>query len=274
MSQLTEGLERHALEYLVMPLVTIDEYESKIDDRRVIVTGFYVTDQDPANDLSTFIEKSSIRPLDTDVSPAPTDEGYYLVFVEMTRNEEYPTRIVQLCEQINNLTNNKQWQFHPYGAQEGEFFPLTENEVRKHVNLDPSKVELRDEPEGKGDAPGQVSEPSSAESSAQVPDKMVPATAAESIGAFLANGLMESAEIRGEWLRITNGADRRVYRISAFKSGESPQIPVFGLSIGSPVLRESLALQKMLGSHYVVDCADEHVTISDGDHHLVLAVDA
>jgi len=49
---------------------------------------------------------------------------------------------------------------------------------------------------------------------------------------------------------------------------------VFGLDIGSPVLRESIALQSLLGSEYYVDCADDHVTISDGDNHLILAVDA
>ena len=272
MSKLTEGLTRHALEYLVMPMVTIDEFESKIDDRRVIVTGFYVTDQDPAVDLSIFIEKSSIRPLDTEVSPAPTDDGYYLVFVEMTRNEEFPTRLVQMCDQVSNLTDTKKWQFHPYGAPEGEFYDLTEENIRKHVNLDQSSVEVKDEPESEKPGPqAQVREPAA---KAEGEPATVAEPTAESIGAFFANSLVENVEVRGEWLRITDAGQQRVYKITGYKQGDHAQMPVFGLNIGSPVLRESIALQKMLGTGYWVDCVDDHVTITDGDHHLILAVDA
>ena len=271
---ISEGLERHALQYLVMPLVTIDEYESKIDDRRVIVTGFYVTDKDPATDLSIFIEKSSIRPLDTEVSPAPTDEGYYLVFVEMTRNEEYPTRLVQMCEQINNLTDIKKWQFHPYGAPEDAFYDLTEDAVREHVNLDPSKVEIKDEPiDQKQIAPATVSEPQVSKDKTVKNAEPAKATA-ESVGTFLAKSLVENVEIRGQWLRLTDGAQQRTYRISDFKTGSKMGMPVFGLAIGSNVLRESMALQKLLGPSYVVDCVDDHVAVSDGASHLILSVDA
>jgi hypothetical protein len=274
MSKLTEGLDRHALEHLVMPLVTIDEYESKIDDRRVVVTGFYVTDHDPAIDLSIFIEKSSIRPLDTDVSPAPTDDGYYLVFVEMTRNDEYPTRVVEMCEQVSNLTANKQWQFHAYGMPEGEFEDLSEDHVRARVNLDPSKVEVKDEPvDDKSQAPATVSEPKLGSNSSQPAQVKEPQPTAEQIGDFLANSLIESVEVRGDWLRISDSRHQRVYRIADYKSGAYAAMPVFGFNIGSTVLRESIALQRMLGSQYFVDCADEHVTISDGDNHLILAVD-
>jgi len=273
MSKLSEGLTRHALEHLVMPLVTIDEYESKIDDRRVIVTGFYVVDHDPAIDLSIFIEKSSIRPLDTDVSPAPTDDGYYLVFVEMTRNDEYPNRLVEMCKQVSNLTANKEWQFHAYDMPEGKFETLSEDHVRANVNLDPGKVEVKDEPiDTKAQAPATVSEPKPSQEK-QKPAQVAEPTA-EGIGAFLANSLVEHVEVRGQWLRITNAGQQRVYKITGYKEGAYAAMPVFGLDIGSPVLRESIALQTMLGTHYHVDCADEHVTISDGENHLILAVDA
>ena len=230
MSKLSEGLTRHALEYLVMPMVTIDEFESKIDDRRVVVTGFYVTDQDPAVDLSIFIEKSSIRPLDTEVSPAPTDDGYYLVFVEMTRNEEFPTRVVQMCEQVSNLTNTKKWQFHPYGEPEGEFHDLTEDNIRKYVNLDQSSVEVKDEPDAEKPGPqAQVSEPAP---KAEGEPATVAEPTAESIGKFFADSLVENVEVRGQWLRITNAGQQRVYKITAYNSGETPSMPVFGLNIG------------------------------------------
>ena len=274
MRKLREGLSRNALEYLVMPLVTIDEYESKIDDRRVIVTGFYVTDIDPATDLSVFIEKSSIRPLDTEVSPAPTDDGYYLVFVEMTRNEEYPTRVVEMCQQVSNLTAIKKWQFHPYDAPEDKFYDLTEDLIRKHVNLDPSSIEIVDDPKDEKTAPATVSEPAAPPvDTATAPQTSAKMPTAEHIGQFFNNSLVENVEVRGKWLRLTDRGQQRVYKIAAYKSGATASIPVFGLNIGSQVLRESIALQSMLGSQYYVECADEHVTISDGSNHLILAVD-
>ena len=97
---------------------------------------------------------------------------------------------------------------------------------------------------------------------------------AESIGAFFANSLVENVEVRGKWLRITDRGQQRVYKINDYRRGAYAAMPVFGLDIGNPVLRESIALQRLLGSEYYVDCADDHVTISDGDNHLILAVDA
>jgi hypothetical protein len=88
MSKLIEGMQANDLDFLIMPLISIDEYESKIDDRRAVVIGFYVTDNDPASELSAFIEKGTVPVLDTEVSPAPTEDGYYMVFVEMDRNEK------------------------------------------------------------------------------------------------------------------------------------------------------------------------------------------
>ena len=290
MSKISEGLTRHALDHLVVPMVSIDEYESKIDDRRVIVVGFYVKDQDPARDLSQFIEKSSIRPLDTEVSPAPTDDGYYLVFVEMGRNDEFPKRLVSMTEQLNNLCNTEKWSFKPYGSGEDSVYDLNLDNLKEYVNLDPRKVEIEDEPDSTEVKPAEIQEPApkpaarpspqdqkkSAKTAAQPAAEPAaePAAIAESIGAFFAHSLVENVEVRGKWLRITNAGQQRVYKINDYRAGAYAAMPVFGLDIGSPVLRESIALQNILGTAYYVDCADDHVTISDGDNHLILAVDA
>ena len=74
--KLKEGMRENDLDDLVLPLITIDEYVSKIgDDKEVIVVGFFVEDEDPANDLSRFIDRSVTNILDTDVSPVPNEEG-------------------------------------------------------------------------------------------------------------------------------------------------------------------------------------------------------
>ena len=62
------------LQDLVLPLIDIDTFNSKIDNQRAIVVAFQVTDQDPAQDLMKFIEGSNLALLDTEVSPAPSPE--------------------------------------------------------------------------------------------------------------------------------------------------------------------------------------------------------
>lgn len=249
---LNEGLQRHSLAHLVMPIVSIDEYESKIDDRRVIVTGFYVRDFDPASDLSSFIEKSSIRPLDTEVSPAPTDDGWYVVFVEMGRDDEFPTRLIDMLDQVSNLTETKKWTFKAYGSKDDELHPVTEDAIRQYINLDPDKVEVEVEPDT---------------------DESKEVSVAESIGAFMGRALCESIEIRGDRLRISDASGSRVYRILDFRQG-APKLPVFGLSIGDASLTESMRLQRTLGPAYTVESGDEFVVVDDGEHHAILAVDS
>ena len=88
MNFINEGLMKNDLAKLVLPIMSIDEYDSKIKDDAIVV-AFYVTDKDPASDLNKFIQKSPVMLLDTEVSPAPNQDGFYLVFVEMDRSDMF-----------------------------------------------------------------------------------------------------------------------------------------------------------------------------------------
>lgn len=135
---INEGLTAHALDYLILPLITVDEYESKIDDRRVIVVGFYVTDYDPADDLSTFIDKSNLDILDTEISPAPTSEGHYVVFVEIRRNEEFPSVLLEILNEIKNLCTIDRWEMKcPSSA---EPLPVTKDTLQNNLILDEDEI--------------------------------------------------------------------------------------------------------------------------------------
>ena len=127
--KINEGLQQHDLDFTIMPLVSIDEYESKIDDRKAIVIGFYVTENDPATDLAAFIEKGIIKVLDTDVSPAPTEDGHYLVFVELDRNDKFPENLLKIIEEISNVTNIEEWEFSPLHSKQDENYPLIEGNI-------------------------------------------------------------------------------------------------------------------------------------------------
>lgn len=135
MSNLTEGLKRGDLDGMVLPMLTIDEFSSKIDDKHMIVVGFYCFEEDPAHDLANFIERSPVNVIDTDVSPAPNREGYYLTFVELKRNKLFPEKLIKLLEEIDNLTDVKEWQFTSYQLPKGKIVELSQANLAKYINL-------------------------------------------------------------------------------------------------------------------------------------------
>lgn len=135
--KLTEGLRKGDLNGMVLPLISIDEFSSKIDDRTVIVVAFYSFEEDPAHDLSNFIERSPVNVLDTDVSPAPTREGYYVTFVEIKRNQDFIPKLIKILQEINNLTDVKQWQFTSQKLPKGKVLAVSEEHLKKWVQVKP-----------------------------------------------------------------------------------------------------------------------------------------
>lgn len=107
---INEGLREGDLIGTILPTISIDEYESKLD-KDAIVIGFYAIYQDPAKDLNRFIQKSSIDLLDTDVSPSPTPKGYYMVFIEMEKNKNFIKNFMTIISNLESLTGIKEWKF-------------------------------------------------------------------------------------------------------------------------------------------------------------------
>ena len=133
--KIDESLKRGDLEKLILNTISIDEYNSKIgNDKEVIVVGFFVEDENPAEDLSRFIQRSVEPILDSDVSPAPTETGYFVVFVEFERNKEFPESLLNLCKEIQNLNLEKEWFFKTYKHDEIE--ELNKRNIKNYVNLD------------------------------------------------------------------------------------------------------------------------------------------
>lgn len=97
-SKLTEGMRRGDLADLVLPLISVDEYDSKVDEKEAIVFGFYVHDRGAADDLNRFLQKSAVPLLDTEVSPAPDQHGFYMVFIEFLDNDRLPQNVAT-CSQ-------------------------------------------------------------------------------------------------------------------------------------------------------------------------------
>lgn len=139
-SNISEGLRKHDLDDLILPMISIDEFESKIgDDNEVIVVGFYALNKDPALDLSRFIDRSVEDILDTDISTAPTDAGYFMIFVEIMRDEKFAQTIINIVEEMHTLVNNDDWKFKV--VHNDEFFELTADNLKAQVRMDDSQLE-------------------------------------------------------------------------------------------------------------------------------------
>lgn len=108
-SKLYEGMWSGDLADLVQPLVSIDEFASKIDPDAIAI-GFYVQDKDAADDLNRFIQKSPVSIIDSDVSPAPDQRGFYIVFVEIQFTDRLVSNITALLEEISPLASIESWQ--------------------------------------------------------------------------------------------------------------------------------------------------------------------
>jgi len=132
MANLFEGLKEGDLEELVLPMVSIDEYESKLDDDSIVV-AFFVYDKDPAQDLNRFIQKGATSILDTDVSPAPNEDGYYLVFVELLRDAAFPEKLTSILGTLQGLTGIENWKAIFY--EDGSIGPITQESIAEKVRL-------------------------------------------------------------------------------------------------------------------------------------------
>lgn len=136
--KLTEGLRSGDLIDLIMPDISIDEFESKIMDDAIVV-GIKVTDKEPAEDLSRYIERSGIDLLDTDVSPGPDEDGYYYVFIEFMRDKKFPNKLDKIISITEKLTDITEWQIKAYHLDEA--FDYSEEAVRKNIRLQSQQVE-------------------------------------------------------------------------------------------------------------------------------------
>jgi hypothetical protein len=109
------SIQNNDLEDLVSSIVSIDQYKSKIGkDENVVVIAFYIKDNDPAKDLSQFIETGH-ECIDVDVSPGPTKDGSYKVFVELERNSKLFDCIDKILKDITRVDNlAKDFRFKAY----------------------------------------------------------------------------------------------------------------------------------------------------------------
>jgi len=154
---LRENLEQGDLKRLIHNELHIDQYKSKMGtDEDVCVISFKVSGKEPSADLVGFIEKGYDFVLDADVSSGEKEGGDYLVFVELERSEKLPAQIMEIMDDLINLTEQKieDWRVRYYKS-------ATDNELSEEslADLIPTTPEAYDTKYGKDDEELEVSEP-------------------------------------------------------------------------------------------------------------------
>ena len=137
-------LKYNELQDLVLPKLSIDEFSPKTGDNNdVIVLGFYVKDKEPAKDLSHFIENGAYEILDVENSPASNDEGEYMVFVEVDRNDKFFDLTEKIVEDLGNIMEISNWKYKPYYSEDE--FDRSSESWKNFVITDPKKYVSKEE---------------------------------------------------------------------------------------------------------------------------------
>lgn len=133
--KLNEGLKVGDLKDLVSPILSIDEFESKIDPDAIVVAFITLSSiETPAEDLSEFIETGKNEVLDTDVSPGPNSDGHYVLFVEFERSLNFPQSLMEVVDSLYSLTLNKFWKYVYFGGTEKR--DLTMKNLQSDIRLE------------------------------------------------------------------------------------------------------------------------------------------
>lgn len=103
----------------VSDLISIDEYQPKTGtEEEIIVVALYAIDEMPAKDVDSFLERSFVKLLDVEVSPNPNTDGYYVIFVEMIRSQDFFVEFAKLVKEVSKITGEINWKVSPYLADE------------------------------------------------------------------------------------------------------------------------------------------------------------
>lgn len=119
--KISEGLEYEDLKGLISNEISIDQYRPKIGaEEDTVVVAFTVTYEDPAKDLSNFIESGALEHLDVEASTAPDKEGNYKVFVEFTRDHDLYEKLQAMLDSVDQITSKEDnaWEYVAYKVKE------------------------------------------------------------------------------------------------------------------------------------------------------------
>lgn len=123
---------------LVKDVIQIDSYKSKMgDDADIVVVSFDVKEKGAAEDLVSFVEKGYKFVLDADTGVSDDEEVEFKVYVELDRDEETISNILEMMDGVSKLTNTPEFKFQYYKSF--KTYELNEKTLKKHVAVTKEK---------------------------------------------------------------------------------------------------------------------------------------
>jgi len=150
---LNEGLEYHDMKGQIDKVVSVDEYAAKMgDDSDIVTLTFILNSKLAAKDLVSWLEIGYDYILDASVSDGEIEPGKWLVFVEMKRRSNIPSKIVEILSDLETLTDRKVTDYvikvddEEHDANEDilrQVIPTSKFEYNKKVDKDDELNEMR-----------------------------------------------------------------------------------------------------------------------------------
>tara|TARA_Y100000389_G_C17466464_1_gene526121 strand:- start:2880 stop:3671 length:792 start_codon:yes stop_codon:yes gene_type:complete len=138
------ALKEGDLKHTMLKNVSIDEFEPKTGETQdVMVVGLYLNETAPAKDLYHFINNSVIDIRDVEVSPNPNPDNYYMVFMELDRNEKSLDIIKEIIKEVERLSGELSWQVSTTLSE--EMIPLHDDNLVRYIQTDPENYLTKDE---------------------------------------------------------------------------------------------------------------------------------
>lgn len=136
------GSQAGDLIYLVDNILEIDSYKSKMGtDRDIVTLAFSVNGKEPATDLENFIEKGYPFVLDADVTSGEQSDGTYKVFVEIERNKDIGTQVMEIADGVGKLANVDNLRFRYYKNFKSK--ELTSENLIEEIPLDGESYDIK-----------------------------------------------------------------------------------------------------------------------------------
>ena len=243
------GLREGDLKDTVLSKISIDEFEPKTGESKdVIVIGYQVTESGVGTDLYNFINSGITEYRDVEVSPNPNPEGYYMVFVEIDRNQQAMENILNLTSDITNIAGELDWKGKTHLMD--DYAPLASEQFSQHLIEDPENYKTRDEYEEA---------------------QMTAATEQKNAGImeFLQASTLDNVEIAENIITMTKGTNNAQLEIVGF--GDKEIMSDLGISESAlkPLDAIMRTFNSMLGEMRAIKI-DENIVIFHPQQHTVL----
>jgi len=132
------GLRNGELKDTVLSKISIDEFEPKTGDvKNVVVVGFNLNEQAAGKDLYTFLNNSTLNIRDVEVAPNTNEQGYFMVFLELDRDQDLPEKLVKLLDDVKNVAGNLNWKASTHLTD--DYYPIGSDELSEYLITDPEQ---------------------------------------------------------------------------------------------------------------------------------------